>query len=419
MKNLLTISIFLFSQALPAQIVASKGDVEEFNFFYSDTANGEFAFGDYEPKDIIQLNDGSYLIGTQLSISFPSQYKSPENYDSAYFAKSKVFQEKSHNSSGTVLKLNSNFEKEWETTCRGQRIEKILKTSDNRILILGEDVSMKFVWLAEIDQNGNIKWEKHFNYKNIVSIADALIDQNDEVYFLLEAENTIPIRSIRNAGKRRIRLFRAAGSNTHLALLKVSSFGKKKWIKSIEKRNKCGIFGYNLINHQDSIFASYANSVSECEGKYVTDISTSTKKSRTHEIPDQVMVSYKSGLITITSYSEGKLELYKSGVLIDTISVVSANKDVRIEKAITEPFGSLIIGSNYDNNMDYLLINLGPDLKFRGYWTYPRDEYNEIRGALILDNGDTLIVGKCYREKRGTSNKLTTFINLIKIKNGV
>ncbi len=421
MKILLTISIFFFSQILTAQTVASKADVEEFNFFYSDTANGEFAYGDYEPKDIIQLNDGSYLIGTKLSISFPSQYKSPETYDSTYFAKSKVFYEKSHTSSGTVFKLNSNFKKEWETIFKGQRIEKILKTSDNRILVIGEDVAMKFVWLAEIENNGNIKWEKHFNYKNQVTIADAIIDQNDEIYFLLEASHIIPLQIRRYYGKTQIHLFKDSEINSHLSILKVSSKGKKQWLKPIDKRRKYNKFGYNLIANKESIFASYTYSGFERDslfkGKNVVEISKSRKKNLTQEIPKQDVLLFKNGLVTITSYSKGELVLFKAGELIDSTYIESAGKDIRIEKIINKSNGYLILGSNHDNNRDYLLINLSSDLKFNGYWTYPRDEYNEIRGAVVLENGDTIIIGKCYQKMEGTSNELTTYINLIKIKN--
>jgi hypothetical protein len=57
-------------------------------------------------------------------------------------------------------------------------------------------------------------------------------------------------------------------------------------------------------------------------------------------------------------------------------------------------------------------------LKFSNYWTYPREEYNEIRGAVTLNNGDIIIVGKCYREMKGTSNEFTTYINVLRIKNG-
>lgn len=422
MKTPLLISLLLIIQILTAQKVATKTDVEEYNFFYSDTANGEFAFGDYEPKDIIQLNDGSYLIGTELSISFPSQYKTTENYDSTYFAKSRIFQEKSHTSSGTVFKLNSNFEKEWETFFNGQRIERIFKTTENRILIVGEDVSMKFVWIAELNNNGNILWEKHFEYKNKVTIADAKIDENNDIYLLLESSHIKPIQVRKYYGKRRIHLFKDSEINSHLALLKVSFDGKKKWLKPIYKRRNYNKFGYNLVASQKSIFASYTYSGFEkdslIEGKKVIEISKSGKAVLTRDIPEQDILLFDNGLVTITSYSKGQLILYKSGELIDSTNIESADKDVRIEKAINKSNGFLILGSNYDNNMDYLIINVSSDLNFGGYWTYPKDEYNEIRGAISLDNGDIIIVGKCYREMKGTSNELTTYINVIKIKNG-
>ena len=422
MKIPLLISLLLISQILTAQKVATKLDIEEYNFFYSDTANGEFTFGDYEPKDIIQLNDGSYLIGTELSISFPSQYKTTENYDSTYFAKSKIFQEKSHTSSGTVFKLNSNFEKEWETIFKGQRVEKIFKTSDDRILIAGEDVSMKFVWLAELNKKGNILWEKHFEYKNKVTIADARIGGNNDIYILLESSHIIPFQVRKYYGQRRIHLFKDSEINSHLALLKVSFDGKKKWLKPIDKRRKYNKFGYNLVASQKTIFASYTYSGFEkdslIEGGNVIEISKSGKTVLTREIPKPDILFFDNGLVTITSYSKGELILYKSGKLIDSTNIESADKDIRIEKAINKSNGYLILGSNYDNNMDYLLINVSSDLKFSDYWTYPREEYNEIRGAVTLDNGDIIIVGKCYREKKGTSNELTTYINVIKIKNG-
>lgn len=423
MKTPLLISLFLISQILTAQKVATKTDVEEYNFFYSDTANGEFAFGDYEPKDIIQLNDGSYLIGTELSISFSSQYKTTENYDSIYFVKSRIFQEKSHISSGTVFKINSNFEKEWETVFKEQRVEKIFKTSDDRILIAGENVSMKFVWLAELDKKGNILWEKHFKYKNRVTIADAKIDENNDIYLLLESSQIIPIQVRKYFGERRIHLFKDSEINSHLAILKVSFDGKEKWLKPIDKRRKYNKFGYNLVASQKTIFASYTYSGFEkdslIEGENVIEISKSGKVVLTRDILKQDILFFDSGLVTITSYSKGELILYKSGKLIDSTNIESANKDVRIEKAVSRSNGYLILGSNYDNNMDYLLINISTDLKLLDYWTYPRDEFNEIRGALTLENGETIIIGKCYREMKGTSNELTTYINVVKIKNGI
>jgi len=422
MKTHILISLILISQILTAQKIATKTEVEEYNFFYSDTANGEFAFGDYEPNDFIQLNDGSYLIGTELSISFPSRYKTTENYDSTYFAKSRIFQEKTHTSSGTVLKLNSNFEKEWETFFNGQRIEGIFKSTENRILIVGEDVFMKFVWIAELDTNGNKLWEKHFEYKNKVTIADARIDENNEIYLLLESSHIKPFQIRKYYGKIRIYLLKDSEINSHLALLKISLDGKKKWIKPIDKRKNYNKFGYNLVASQKSIFASYTYSGFEkdslIKGENVIEISKSGKTKITREIPKQTILLFDKGLVTITSYSKGELILYKSGKLIDSTKIESADNHVKIEKAINISNGYLILGSNYDNNRDYLLINVSSDLKFKDYWTYPREEFNEIRGAAILNNGDIIIVGKCYKEMKGTSNGLTTYINVIKIKNG-
>lgn len=404
--------------------VSDNDNLEEYNFFYSDSANGEFTYGDYEPKGLIYLADGSYVIGTELSVSFPSQYNSSSTYDSTYFAKSKIYRQKSHTSSGTVFKLNSEFEKEWETIFKEQRVAQILKTTDNRILVVGEDVSMKFVWIAELNQNGNILWEKHFNYKNQVTIGDAIIDDNNEIYLLLEASRTIPIHTTKRYSKRRIHFFKDSEINSHLAVLKVSSEGKKIWLTPLDKRKEYEKFGYNLVTNNQSLFASYTYSgfegTNHIKGKKVIEISKSGKEIKTQEIPEQDILLYKNGLITITSYSKGPLLLYNEGELIDSILIKSADKDVRVEKVIKKNNEYVVLGSNYDNNRDYLLINLSTDVKFAGYWTYPRDEYNDIRGAISLDNGDIIILGKCYSsDKEGATKSLTSYINLIRIKNGI
>ena len=407
---------------MTAQTVASKTDVKEYNFFYSDTANGEFAFGDYDPKDLIQLNDGTYLIGTRLSIRFPSQYKRPAIYDSNYFARRKIFQEKSHVSSGTVFKLNSNFEKNWETIFKGQRIERIFQTTDERILVVGEDVSMKFVWLAELNKNGIVLWEKRFKYKNLVSIADAKIGENNEIYLLLESSHIVPIQIRKYYGKRRIHLFQDSEINSHLAILKVSSKGKRKWLKSIDNRRRYNKFGHNLVASNESLFASYTYSRLEKDslirGKNVIEISKSGKVIETQEIPNQNILLFKNGLVSISSNLKGELKLYKSGKLIDSINLAGAGRNMKIQKVINTSSGFLILGSKH-NNRKYILVNLSSELKFGRYWTYAREDYSEIRGAVILDNGEIIFVGKSYRRgKKEVDKSLTTYINLIKIKNG-
>lgn len=422
MKIIISLLFLVTSHFLVAQTVAGSNDIEELNLFYCDTVNDEIAYGDYEPKDLKQLDDGSLIIGTELSISFSTRFQSPVTYDSAYFARRKMFDQKSHTSSGTVFKLSPNFEKDWETIFNEQRVERVLITSDNRILVVGEEVSMRFVWVAELDTDGKVKWERHYSYKNHVTIADAILDENDDVYLLLEASHRAPVQIVNHYGEKRIEFYRDSDINSHLALLKTSSYGHKKWLKTLDKRKDYEKFGYRLIANQGAIYASYSYSGFEenqkIEGKTVVGHTISGKKTFVRDIPEtQNLLLFDNELITMTAYSKGTLSTYKSGNEINTTEIKSPDNDVRIEKMIPKSDGYLLFGSNHDNNRDYLLINLNSDFTFGTYWTHPRHEYNDIRGAEILPNGEMIIVGKCYSSEMGGPG-LTSYVNLIRIKNG-
>lgn len=422
MKIIISLLFLITSHFLVAQTVAGSNDIEELNLFYCDTVNDEIAYGDYEPKDLKQLDDGSLIIGTELSISFSTRFQSPVKYDSAYFARRKIFDQKSHVSSGTVFKLSPELKKDWETIFNEQRVEKVLITSDNRILVVGEEISMRFVWVAELDTHGNIKWERHYTYKNHVTIADAILDQNDDVYLLLEASHRDPVQIVNHYGEKRIEFFKDSEINTHVALLKTSSYGHKKWLKVLDKRKDYEKFGYRLIEHNESLFASYSycgfEENQKIEGKKVIGYTLSGKKTSIDDIPQtQDLLFYDDELITVTSYSKGTLSIYKSGNVSNTTTIKSPDNDVRIEKMIPKSDGYLLFGSNHDNNRDYLLINLNSDFTFGTYWTYPRHEYNDLRGAVTRGNGETIIMGKCYSSEMGGPG-LTSYVNLIRIKNG-
>lgn len=48
------------------------------------------------------------------------------------------------------------------------------------------------------------------------------------------------------------------------------------------------------------------------------------------------------------------------------------------------------------------------------------NKYNDIRGAISLNNGEIVIIGKCYSSDReGATKSLTSYINLVRIKNGI
>lgn len=321
--------------------------------------------------------------------------------------------------------MNPRFEKEWETVFKEQRVEHILKTTDERLLVVGEDVSMKFVWVAELDKAGTILWEKHYKYKNQITVADAMIDENNAVYLFLESSRRIPIQFKKKRGfdKGGFRFFKDSEINTHLAVLKIAPTGKKIWFKPIDTNKKNGKYGYQLVSGKTGVFASYIFSGFKknqlIEGEKIVQLSEKGKVVSEMDIDTQDLLFYENGLVTITSYSKGDLVLYKAGEKIDSTQIKSADQDVRIEKVINHQTNHLILGSNHDNNRDYLLIKLNSDLKFDGYWTYPRDEYNEIRGAVVSNDDQILIIGKCYKEKNEESNRLVTYINLIKVKKGL
>ena len=97
MKQILTIIIlFNFWNLKSQELFDNQKLIQEINFFYQDSAINEFAYGDYKPTSVIGLNNGSLLISTVFSISFPNQYKTPSEYNSEYFERQNVYAEKSH-----------------------------------------------------------------------------------------------------------------------------------------------------------------------------------------------------------------------------------------------------------------------------------------------------------------------------------
>ena len=426
MRYILIVILIFSIGTVNSQSLYENFELEESNFFYQDSANGEDALGDYEPTDLIELNDGSLLVSTEFSISFPSQYKTPEKYDSIYFERSKVYQEKSHVSSGSVFKLNKELKKEWEIVFKERRVNSIHYSHDNRILIVGEEVQMKHFWISEINAKGEILWTKFYKHRNQVSIANTFLDKNNELYILIEAEKMIPIRIRSYYGRKRIEFFKNTDMVPDIALMKISIDGKKRWTKTIDNRRKTGKFGYELIVSDSLIFVTSSfegfkkrkGEYEKFEGKQLSILNKKGRLINQNDISGRDILFFQNELYSITSYTGDTLVIYKGNDKYDSIRISSADRDVRIESIINGENGKLILASNHDNNRDYLLIRLSNSFKFDDYWTYPRAEYNEIRGAVELKDGSIILVGKCYKRMEGTSNELTTYINLVKLKNG-
>jgi len=409
---------------LCAQKIADSTEVEEYNFFYSDTANGEFTYGDYEPTGIIRLEDGSLLVSTKFSISFPSHLKRPTVYDSTYFAQQKIYSDKDHSSSGSVFKLNSKFEKEWEIFFEEERVEKIIQANDGKIFVIREETSMENIWISEINSEGEILWDESFHYKSQVSVADVAIDKFGAIYLLLEGERRIPIRIWKPYGKWRVRFFMESNINSHLAVAKLIPGGKKRWLITIDKRKKFNKYGYELLVESDSVFSTYTYSGIKKrelnEGRMLSKISSRSGKLLEKAEADSEILMFNQGLVTITPWirTGETFSVFRSGEFIDSIKVPTTHH-ASIEGVVYFDEHLYLIGNTYFKNMDYLVLELSSDLKFFESWTYPRYELNELKGAIFTDEGDLVIVGMCYRRMENTSNELVADVNITVVKKGL
>ncbi len=421
MRLILSLLITLCCAGLFGQKIADSTEVKEYNFFYSDTANGEFAYGDYEPTGIIRLEDGSLLVSTKFSISFPSHLKRPTVYDSTYFAQQKIYSNKGHSSSGSVFKLNSKFEKEWEIFFEEQRVEKLLQSSDGKIFVIREETSMKNIWISEINSEGEILWDESFHYKSQVSVADVAIDKVGAIYLLIEGEHRIPLRIWKPYGKWRVRFFMESNFYTHLAVVKIIPGYKRRWLSTLDKRKSFKKYGYKLLVEGNLVFATYTYSGIKKgefkEGRVLGEVSSRNGKLLEKAEVDSEILMFNQGLVTITPWirTGEPFSIFRSGEFIDSIKVPTTHF-ASIEDVLYYEEHFYLVGNTDFNNRDYLVLEVSSDLKFVESWTYPRYELNELKGAVFTDEGDLVIVGMCYRRMKGTSNELVTYVNIVVVK---
>lgn len=425
MRLLLTVISIFISGLLTSQSLYENFELEETNFFYKDSANGEFAFGQYEPTDLIKLNDGSLLISTKFSISFPSLHDTNKTYDSTYFAKRDIYDKKNHISSGSVFKLNTNLKKDWEIFFHEKRVVKLFHSNDDRIFVIGETTDMKDFWISEINTTGEILWTESYNYKRQVTIEAASISNNNEIYLLLRGYRMFPIY-LRKNPHRKPKFYIMDNPAPNIALMKISIDGKKQWTKAIDNRNKTEKYGHELVISDSLVFVTWSFQIlkknngkgERTEGKQLALLNNKGKIIEQEEKNNQDIIFFKKELYSITSWSSDTLFSYNGKEKIDSILIDSPDKDIRIGGIIQTKNGHLILSSNHDNNRDYLLISLDDNFKFGEYWTYPRKEYNEIRGAIELDDGSIILIGKCYKVNEVNSRSIISYINIVKLKNG-
>jgi hypothetical protein len=226
---------------------SKQGDsltVREFNFYYRDTIEGKVVYGDYEPTSCVLLDNGSLIVSTQFSINSPGNYK------------------RHHVSSGTIFRLNSKFEKQWEIFFKEHRVMKVGKLPDQSIIVAGDRTDMKKFWMARIDTSGKMIWQKEYNVKASSTVSNMVVDNFGNSFTLVETERRVLISFNNYRGKRKIVLFTETEMENNIYLVKVSSNGKALWKRSLDKTRLYEKFGYQsfLLYHE----SGYTSTLREC-----------------------------------------------------------------------------------------------------------------------------------------------------------
>lgn len=402
---------------------------QEFSFFYKDSIDNKVSFGDYEPTGFVSLDDGSLIVSTQFSIDFPGQYQMPDSFTKekfkVYYEQQKMFDNKSHISSGSVFKLNSNFEKKWEIFFKDKRVMKIGKLPDQSVIVAGDRVDMKKFWMAHIDTTGKIIWQKEYKLKSKSVIANMVMDSLGNSFLQVETERVIPISTTKYYGKRRIRFFKQTEMEGNIYLLKVSSKGSILWTRSLDKTKKFQKFGQQLFI-QDNIYASSSyegfikqkNDWKKKQGKTFFEINLQGKILRTTEIKNRFQYHFESNRFSVTA-DEDKLTFYTVTSTetkpTDTITFANPVKSIWIYGFLTANNFIYLLGSK-DHNHGCIVVQLDKDNNYIGHWNDNSSESTSLVDAIVKPDGAIIVLSKCFKRAKDTNNELTTYINLTVMK---
>lgn len=429
--NKLLVIFFIFSFNLSfSQEEKTTDTVKELNLFYTDTINNNVYFGDYEPTGIINTSDNSYLISTILSISFPEQYDTTylRTDFKKYLERSNLYSSKAHVSSGSILKLDSYLNKQWEIIFKDKRVTHIENFDSNSFIIAGERVDQKKLWVAKLrTSDGSTIWLKEYNVGYNLSTSEICI-KNDTVYVLGETERLIPIRIEKYYGKRRIKLFKFSDMQSNLVLLSITKNGDLIRKTKIDPKKKYTNFGYYLkVDKKEKIlFASFDGFYKKKkewikdEGHVLYRIDSKDKIKSKLVVDANDLLFFEndlvfsetklgSDLIKIKKLSDSKL------VLIDSFRIQSERNDLRIESLLKTDSLFYLYGSISINNRDYLICSMNNEYQVTDYRKYERDEYNYMVKLIETYEGNLMIVGWCYR-KNGKTGNLYKYMNLVEIK---
>ena len=170
-------------------------------------------------QSVVATSDGGYaILGFTQSANGDITDKEDESFD--YW----------------VLKFNAEDELEWNNTYGGSADERgssIVQTQDGGYAILGfsfstngdvsENAGLQDFWLAKLDANGNISWQKSFGYSGADS-GISVIQTNDQGYLI---SGILDVTASGGAGNSSRSENRHAGGDYWV--LKLNASGNTEW----------------------------------------------------------------------------------------------------------------------------------------------------------------------------------------------
>ena len=427
MKLLTTIIAFFILPNIYGQVsFLNNLKVQENNFFYKDSINGQITFGDYEPTGIVSMKDGSLIVSTKFSITFPGQYTTPITFNAEYFEREKIFSQKSHVCSGSLFKLDSNYQKQWEIIFKERRVVGIKKLSDENILIVGERTDMKQFWIAKISPDGKILFEKSYKFKRKPSVENMEIDSLDNIHVLLSAERLYPIRIRKYYGRIRLEFFKESEMENDLYLLKISPNGKIKWQTTIDNRKNISTYGYDLvikngiyISTRFSGFVKTPKGNIKSEGKMIYEICAAGKIKTKYPIENKRIFSIRNQLLFATTARNDSLVIsQKAANRYNPIETIIFNNDIEqfwTEKALSSDSNNYFFGTHH-HNLGCLMVKLDKQNRYLGYWKDSLENISSFVDATIKPDNSVVIIATHYSLLNSTDSNKKYSIKIMTIK---
>ena len=412
----------LFSQSPNYEII------ERHSVYYKDLIYENVTYGNYAPTDLIGLDDNSLIISSSISISFPDRYAIHSETTKEYFKKLEEIDSKSHISSGSIIKLNKEFKKEWELIFKDKRVEKIKLTSNGEIIAVGERLDMKKFWVGIITNDGKIVWEKEFKNKKNSIIADIEIDSLNNLFILLESSRILPVQPNKNPYQKRRLVFFKESDEFGIYLTKISPRGNRKWTKNILQKRSYNGFGRDIKLNQNQILISYSyeshkrvnDSLISDEATVVTVLDQYGKIIKSIKTDNYKLLFLKKVPICASAESNNSNELVieKDFKAFKTLVVPDEIKYYWLEEGVETDKGYYLFGSN-SRNLGYFILGLNRNYELVNYWQSENSNGEHPIGIIIQSDGSIIVVGQKTDKNIALPYGNARYIDIIKLKTGV